>query len=185
MPKARILSIVLVAMLVSLLGALVHSKPDEPAKKTAVAPFGIDQRVPWTTSRVAGSPEPPDPLTTSRLFPNLKLDRPLDIQIAPDGKRWFISEQMGKIYSIPTSGDVRNADQFLDIRAGLRDSTRQMWSMTFHPKYAENGYVYVCFIEYKPQPTRCRIERFTVPKDARAPGAVPTADPASEYIIAE
>src|SRR3954471_3030275 len=110
MLKARFLSIVLTAMLVSLIGALVHSKPEEPAKNTGAAPFGIEHRVAWTTSRVAGSPEPPDPLTTSRLFPNLKLDRPLDIQISPDGKRWFISEHMGQIYSIPTSGDVRKAD---------------------------------------------------------------------------
>src|SRR5262245_7676543 len=35
-------------------------------------PYGIDKRVPWTTSRIKGSPEPPPPYRTVSAFPKLK-----------------------------------------------------------------------------------------------------------------
>src|SRR5438094_650264 len=41
--------------------------PDKPVRKE----YGIDKRVPWTTSRVIGSPEPPPPYTTEPAFPKL------------------------------------------------------------------------------------------------------------------
>ena len=35
-------------------------------------PFGISKRIPWTTSRMLGSPEPPVPYLVEREFPNLQ-----------------------------------------------------------------------------------------------------------------
>src|SRR5436305_1799253 len=78
----------------------------EPQKRSEPAPFGLDRRIPWTTSKIAGAPEPPDPFTTAPAYANLKFDRPLHIEISPDGKRWFVCEHFGKIYSIPTAGDT-------------------------------------------------------------------------------
>src|SRR4051812_3552273 len=186
MSKLRISLMVVAALAVSLLAGLTRS---EPQKRSEPAPFGIDQRVPWTTSKIAGAPEPPDPFTTAQAYAGVKLDRPTHIEISPDGKRWFISEQFGKILSISATDDSAKAEPFLDIRQ--HDSTdaktsdrRQIWSMTFHPKYAENGFVYVCYLETKPQPNRNRIVRYTVSPDARK-AQVPTADPASEFLIAD
>ena len=46
-------------------------------------PVGIDKRVPWTTSKVKGSPEPPPPYRTEIAFPKLKFDEPLELSIVP------------------------------------------------------------------------------------------------------
>ena len=45
------------------------SAADAPAKK----PVGIDKRIPWTTSHVQGSPEPPAPYRTEVAFPKIPL----------------------------------------------------------------------------------------------------------------
>src|ERR1043165_3944252 len=53
------------------------------------APFGIDHRIPWTTSRVIGSPDPPLPYTIERVFTNLTWKEPAFITPEPDTKRFF------------------------------------------------------------------------------------------------
>jgi hypothetical protein len=47
--------------------------PDERTQK----PFGIDRRIPLTTSRVVGSPDPPLPYHVQRVYPKLKLTNPV------------------------------------------------------------------------------------------------------------
>ena len=41
---------------------------------SASPPYGIEKRVPWTTSRVIGSPEPPSPYMPALAFPHLEFD---------------------------------------------------------------------------------------------------------------
>ena len=53
--------------------------------------------MPWTTSRVTGSPEPPHPFKIERAFPNLQFKNPL--LMARTGDRFFVGEQGGKIFS--------------------------------------------------------------------------------------
>src|SRR5207247_497869 len=40
-------------------------------------PFGIERRIPWTTSRVIGSPDPPLPYTVGKTFTNIKWQAPV------------------------------------------------------------------------------------------------------------
>lgn len=165
------------------------SRGDAAPPHSQPQPFGLAADLHWSSSHVVGAPDPPSPFTTRQVNPDLKLDRPLDIQISSDGKRWFISQEQGLIYTIPADRDTTKADLFLDLRVqDPRDpkanERRRIWSLTFHPKYAENGYVYVCFLEYKPQPSRCRIARYTV-KPADRTAAVPTCSSDSEFIVCE
>ena len=62
-------------------------------------PFAIDKRVPWTTSRITGTPEPPPPYRIARAFPKLSFKNPLLMVRNPGSGRFFIGEQAGKIYS--------------------------------------------------------------------------------------
>ena len=57
----KLAAFVLICSLTPLQGA------DEP-------PFGIDRRIPWTTSRVVGSPEPPLPYTVEKTFTNVDME---------------------------------------------------------------------------------------------------------------
>src|SRR5690348_2472995 len=57
--------------------------------------FATPQRIPWTTSRILGSPEPPPPYRTERMFPKLTFHNPLDIEFAQGLNRVFVAEQGG------------------------------------------------------------------------------------------
>src|SRR5437667_3999560 len=50
----------------------------------AEPPYGIDRRIPWTTSRVIGSPDPPLPYTVEKTFTNTSLRAPIFITPEPD-----------------------------------------------------------------------------------------------------
>ncbi len=71
-------------------------------------------RVPWTTSRVVGSPDPPPPFKVVRAFPNLKFRHPLLIARYPEGNRLVVGEQSGILHAFPDRPDARS-DVFLDL----------------------------------------------------------------------
>src|SRR5262245_53874886 len=158
-------------------------------KKTtdAAKPVGIEKRVPWTTSKVVGAPEPPPPYRTEPAFPKLpKFEEPLDLTYAPGTDRLFVAERWGKIWSFVNKKDVAKADLALEFK-GAKDSKgrpmRQViYAITFHPKFKDNGYIYVTWIpnpETEGLPKGSRVSRFTVK------GEPPTIDRATEKVILE
>ncbi len=156
-----------------------------PAKPPA-GRFGLDKRVPWTTSKVTGSPEPPPPYKTERAFPKLTFEEPLDLTFAPGTNRLFVAERWGKVYSFVNDKDVAKADLALEFK-GAKDSKGQpmkqvIYGIAIHPKFKQNGYLYVTWIpnpEKEGLPNGTRVSRFT------AKGEPPILDPASEKTIFE
>src|SRR5687768_9457034 len=61
-------------------------------------------RVPWTSSRVKGSPEKPLKYKLERRFDSLLLTNPVDFAYSRELKRWFAAEQAGKIYTFDSAG---------------------------------------------------------------------------------
>src|SRR5262245_35846862 len=99
-------------------GATAEQAGKDPQPKA----FGLEKRVPWTTSKVIGSPEPPPPYKTEPAFPRLpKFEEPLDLTFAPGTNRLFVAERWGKIYSFVNKKDVAKADLALEFK-GARDS---------------------------------------------------------------
>jgi uncharacterized repeat protein (TIGR03806 family) len=163
-----------------------HTTAAEPARAQAQRkPFGLDKRVPWTTSKVKGSPEPPPPYRTERAFPKLKFDEPLDLTYAPGTNRLFVAERWGKIYSFVNRQDVAKADLALHLQgkdeAG-KPRKQVIYAFTIHPKFADNHYLYVTWIpnpDREGVPNGSRVSRFTVK------GEPPVIDRASEKVIFE
>jgi len=153
-------------------------------------PFGIDRRVPWTTSHVTGTPEPPPPYRTERAFPNLTFKAPLEMVALPGTDRLFILEQSGKIFSFPNRNDSANPDLFLDVATELSGWDKvpdakgfdAVYGLAFHPDFAHNHYCYVCYV-LKPRKGQnlangSRVSRFTVIQTNP-----PRADPKSEVLL--
>src|SRR5262245_28955476 len=138
-------------------------------------PFGIDKRVPWTTSRVTGSPEPPPPYRTENAFPKLKFDEPLDMEAAPQADRLFVIERYGKIFSFPNDSKVEKPDLFLDL-------DKVLYGFACHPQFEKNGFCFVTYIldKEKELPLGTRVSRFQVKKDNPW-----QCDPNSEQVIIE
>src|SRR5882724_263972 len=120
---------------------------DKPTPKK----FGLEKRVPWTTSKVIGSPEPPPPYKTEPAFPKLpKFEEPLDLTYAPGTDRLFVAGRWGKLWSFVNKKDVDKADLALELKA--QDGGKQViYAFTFHPKFKDNGHIYVTWI---PDPSR-------------------------------
>src|SRR5882762_7998086 len=58
--------------------------------------FGIDHRIPWTTSRVIGSPDPPLPYTVEKTFTNVKWQAPIYLTPEPDTDHLLVVQQGGE-----------------------------------------------------------------------------------------
>jgi len=148
-------------------------RAEDDVKKPAV---GIDKRVPWTTSKVNGSPEPPAPYRTENAFPKLqKFAEPLDLTNVPGGERLAVAERRGKIYSFLVNPKAEKADLVLDLK-------KTIYAIAFHPQFAKNGHIFITYVldPDKTDPKGTRVARFTIDKDKGF-----RADPASEKLIIE
>ncbi len=158
----------------------------EAGQKTERKAFGLDKRVPWTTSNVKGSPEPPPPYRTEPAFPKLpKFEEPLDLTYAPGTNRLFVAGRWGKLWSFVNNKVVDKADLALHLEGKEDDGKPRkqvIYAFTIHPKFADNHYIYVTWIPNPDKegiPNGSRVSRFTVK------GEPPVVDRASEKVIFE
>lgn len=168
-----------------LLGAGDAPQPqDEPAGKIENAPrtAPIDEpsgdRVPWTTSRMVGSPEPPRPYVVDVAFPHLVFDRPVELVVVPGTDRLAIAELGGKILTFPDdpAKAVETALMF-DLKPRHPRFTN-LYGLAFHPKFEQNGRLFVCYTIGHDEEDGTRVSEFRVnPNDPFR------ADPTSERIL--
>src|SRR5262245_32049922 len=136
------------------------------------------KRVPWTTSRITGSPEAPPPYRTERVFPKLKFAEPVTITRAPGSERLFVAQLRGKIVSFPDDQACEKPDPFLDL--GAIPGHWRTYGLVFHPNFAKNRFVYACYVLKAGDPKGSRVSRFKVTDTDP-----PRADPKSETILLE
>ena len=135
------------------------------------------ERAPWNANRVIGSPLPPAPYAVERLYPKLKFDRPVDVAAMPGEGRIMVLEQGGKLFSFPAKADAERADLMFDFREAHQpfDSA---FAFALHPRFQENRFIYVCYVEPGTRAEGSHVSRFTV--RASEP---PTIEPGSEKVI--
>ena len=134
-------------------------------------------RPPWTSSRVTGSPNPPAPYQIQRRYPKLTFSNPVDMALRPGTNQWFLLEQGGKLYSFADQPETDHADLVFDFRPHHQPFSQSL-AFTFHPRFVENGYVFVCYTEPEARLEGSIVSRFTL--RGTTP---PTLDPASEKIL--
>jgi putative heme-binding domain-containing protein len=148
-------------------------------------------RVPWTTSRVVGSPDPPPALKVVRAFPNLKFEKPLLMARCPGSDRLFVGEQTGVLYSFANRPDA-TADLFCDLGKEVQTvhllpdakGVSTVYGLVFHPDFEKNRQCFVCYTlngGKKGEPNLrdgTRVSRFLVTRSDP-----PRIDPASEQIV--
>jgi putative heme-binding domain-containing protein len=196
----KITFIAFLFVLVAFLGGVLSVQPrDSQAQSSKTSsenqrsgrPYGIDQRVAWTTSRITGSPEPPSPYKIERVFPKLTFKNPLLITRAPGTDRLFVGEHAGKIYSFPKDQGRDKADLFLDLttelhswdKAGKVRGVDAVYGLAFHPQFAKNRYCYICYVLASKTPGEqlpdgSRVSRFRVTDTDP-----PRCDPKSEKVL--
>jgi glucose/arabinose dehydrogenase/mono/diheme cytochrome c family protein len=120
-----------------------HLWEDYIPLKFVGAETGVAQRAPWETSRLIGSPDGPLPYTTVPAFPELKLKGPITIVNEPGRDGFLLIETSG--YSpVRTSRLSRLANNpAAKEMQTLLDFDELVFDVCFHPKFAENGYLYL------------------------------------------
>jgi uncharacterized repeat protein (TIGR03806 family) len=151
----------------------VGARPAEPVRK----PYGIEKREPWTTSKVKGSPEPPDPYQMVRTYPKLKFNEALELTAIPGRKAWGVAERPGKIYTFPANPN-REGGGAPDKKL-LLDVGHTVYGLAFHPQFNTNGYLYTSEVPdpSKETPDGSRVVRYTADPKAM------TADPKTAKVI--
>ncbi|GAB4157243.1 MAG: PQQ-dependent sugar dehydrogenase [Planctomycetaceae bacterium] len=152
-------------------------KTTSKQREHSTKPFGLSKRIPWTTSRLKGSPYPPSPYKLERVFGNLKFQNPVVLTNAPASDRMFVVQLDGKIFSFPQNGNIAQPDLMVDLKKEINGLTRA-YGLTFHPKFKSNRYCYVSYVLKNEDPQGTRVSRFKVRKTNP-----PTLDPQSEKII--
>ncbi len=151
----------------------------KPANTAAVESnsLTIPKRQPWSTSRIAGSPDPPPPYRVELAFPELKFKDPLDLCNLPGSSRLFVAEQTGRILSFENDPTVSTADLVIDLKASHPELSA-LYALTFHPKFEQNRYVYVCYIQGNDKPDGTFVSRFEMSN-----ADPPVIDPSTEQVI--
>jgi glucose/arabinose dehydrogenase len=96
-----------------------------------------EKHVSWTASRVVGTPDPPLRFRAVAAYPKLKFHHSLYVAFEPGTGRAMVVEQEGVIHAFANDPSVEKPETF------LRRKDTWFYSMMFHPKYAENHWVYV------------------------------------------
>ena len=142
----------------------------------AAAAYG-QTRVPWTTSRIQGTPEPPKPFIAEQVFEKITLANALDMVPVPGLNQWLIAENGGKIWAVPNDIDTAQADIAIDLKAS-HSTCDHVYGIAFHPKFAENKQIFITYTNGDKLDDGSRLSRFKVVRDKPL-----QIDPASEEII--
>jgi glucose/arabinose dehydrogenase len=127
---------------------------------------GLRENFRKVPSRVAGSPEPPPPYTVERILPNLKLNFPITAVTEPGTRRiWFYDQpwpygptRLCRTADDPATGEIEELWKIPEGGIG--------YNILFHPKFAENGYVYLGWNGKIDGENRSIITRYAVERKA-------------------
>ncbi|MFN0128660.1 MAG: PQQ-dependent sugar dehydrogenase [Verrucomicrobiales bacterium] len=111
----------------------------------AVTTAVLADRVPWTSGRVRGTPDPPASYVMERVLPRVTLREPVDAMVIPGTDRLAVAELKGRLVTVRWHDETANADDFGDIR-DWNPEARECYSIAFHPRFAENRHAFVFII---------------------------------------
>lgn len=133
-------------------------------------------RVPWTTSRIVGLPGPPEPYKLERAFPELSFEKPVEMVWSPVLKRFALLELGGKVFTFADDQTAGKPELMIDLAAAVKG--QRAYGMVFHPRFKENRFIYLCYINERNKVEGTKVSRFEV-RDTQ----LPTIDPATEKVM--
>ncbi|MDP7206731.1 MAG: PQQ-dependent sugar dehydrogenase, partial [Pirellulaceae bacterium] len=142
---------------------------------TAHGQSGIDQRTPWETSRVEGTPDPPLPYMTRIAFPNQQFLEPLATGQLPGMPYLLVLQRPGQLFAI--SSDRDSGEKHLVLETG-----RTSFGVAAHPDFPRNGFIYVMHVmgDDVAEEAGSRVSRYTVARTSPF-----QADLSTEQVIIE
>lgn len=134
-------------------------------------------RVPWTTSKVDGTPERPKPFVQEQILRHLKFSEALELSTVHGTGHLLLLERTGHIYSFNPRSDTEPANEVLDLRKGKPDFDNA-FGIALHPKYRENREIFVCYALKPGRKDGTKLSRFKLSSLDPL-----KADPTSEEVV--
>lgn len=128
----------------------------------------------WTTSKMAGTPDPPTPFRVARAFGGVKFNKPVVLTSIPGTDRMILAEQGGLVQSFSSTGALA---EFVNLKAAREDLTA-IYGIAFHPDFLKNRQIYICYVVRRNEGDGTRVSRFTV-----KPTDPPQLDTDSEQLL--
>ena len=153
--------------------AVMSTEPESLGSPSGVA---TKPREPWVTSRLHGTPTPPEAFRIVPAFPHMKFDHPTSLLEIPGTNRMLVAEIGGKVFTFSKDNAVVAADLAVDLQV-LAHGSVSLFAAVLHPQFEENRFVYLCLV-HPEKGSHTRVSRFTITNDA-----VPVIDPTSETVI--
>lgn len=142
-------------------------------------PFGLDKRVPWTTSQLVGSPEPPLEFTVERVYQNLTLTSPIYAIEEPGSDHLLIvlastdGKQGSRVVRVSSDFNADKIESYFELPGRL------LYSLTFHTDFATNGFAYL----FSNGPTGDQERTNRVARYSVAPGTHHLAPDSEQTVI--
>lgn len=106
----------------------------------------------------------------TQIYKNIEFSRPVSLVIPPDGtNRRFLVEQTGLIRVLPADESASATETFADFTDHMgveKDFEEGLLGLAFHPKFADNGKLYVAYSAQGPKVLV--ISEFRTGKDGKA-----------------
>jgi|UniRef100_UPI003783F71D putative heme-binding domain-containing protein len=131
----------------------------------------------WTTSRIHGSPEAPKPYVPEQVFAQIALNDALEMIAVPGGNRFVAVEKGGKIWSFKDGPDAASKDLLIDLKPD-HPALNYAYGVAFHPKWRENGLVFITYVYGDKVPDGSKLSRFKLTQQEP-----PVIDPKSETVL--
>lgn len=131
----------------------------------------------WTTSRIHGSPEAPKPFVPEQVFTQITLNDGLEMQTVPGAGRFAAVEKNGKIWTFKDSPDAKEKDLLIDLKPE-HPALSYGYGIAFHPRWRENGLVFITYVEGDKTPDGSKLSRFKLTQQDP-----PVLDPKSETVL--
>lgn len=137
-----------------------------------------DERVPWTTSKIVGTPDPPKDYRVERAYPNLDFFHAVEIAPLGNTGRMAVLDVTGRLFTFEDSQSCDQADLALELKPRT-ENFRSSFSFALHPNFDQNHQVFIVYASNPvAKPDGSRLSRFTM--TMRDP---PVIDPASEEVL--
>ncbi len=145
------------------------------SQESSQSPPAGGSRIPWLSSRVIGSPEPPPPYQVERVFPQVKFKDPVDLCAAPGSDRLFTAVLAGKVYSFKNDPSATSPRTWcLILLNRFRASMPFMASPSIPGLPPNPHYLFVCLCVLKDGlPDGSRVSRFYASLTTIPPGPTP------------
>ncbi|MGV3658578.1 MAG: PQQ-dependent sugar dehydrogenase [Prosthecobacter sp.] len=131
----------------------------------------------WTSSKIHGSPDEPKPFIAEKVFTQVAMTNGLEMIAVPGAHRFVAVERQGKVWTFPDAPDTAQNTLVIDLKAA-HPEMHSAYGIAFHPKWKENGLVFLCYAYGEKVPDGTKLARFKL-----AQQEPPVLDVASEKVL--